>query len=212
MNTDKHRLQKPTSSIRVHPRSSAAKFIYIALASTALAFVTLGQKASNQNASCCGRDIAAARTIADPYPVFNGIAVDSDNNIVVMTDGNRKSVLIYDRTAGVSGPTEETVPLRQIIGPETNIGFVAGVVLDPQSRTLYAVNNDIEDTMLGMSYQAGGNVRPIRLLPVPEQAGGLALSPSSTELAVSVEMHTGIDKSDVGFRSNDLPQRDSLFG
>ncbi len=191
MNTDKHRLQKPTSSIRVHPRSSAAKFIYIALASAALAFVTLGQKASNQNASCCGRDIAVARTIADPYPVFNGIAVDASNNIVVMTDGNRKSLLIYDRTASVSGPTEETVPLRQIIGPETNIGFVAGVVVDPKSREVYAVNNDIEDTMLVMPYQSKGNARPRRLLSVPHQAWGMALSPNH-ELAVTVELHNGI--------------------
>src|SRR5260370_35537503 len=110
----------------------------------ALAFVTLGQKASHQNASCCGGDIAAARTIADPYPVFNGIAVDSENNIVAMTDGNRKSLLIYDRTAGSADSEEETKPLRQMIGPETNIGFVAGIMIDPKKPEVFAVNNDIE--------------------------------------------------------------------
>ena len=139
-----------------------------------------------------GGDIMPARSIADPYPVFNGIAVDGDNNIVVMTDGNRKSVLIYNRTAGVRGPTEETIPLRQIIGPETNIGFVAGVALDPDSHALYAVNNDIEDTMMVLPYEAKGNARPTRLLSVPHQAWGLALNPATKELAVSVEMHNGI--------------------
>ncbi|HYL77101.1 MAG TPA: hypothetical protein VEU96_22995 [Bryobacteraceae bacterium] len=190
MNTGKHGLTK-TSYIRVYLRSSAAKFVLIAVGTTALAFVTLGQKASEEKAGCCGGDIPAARTIADPYPVFNGIAVDASNNIVVMTDGNRKSLLLYDRTAGVSGPTEETVPLRQIIGPETNIGFVAGVVVDPKSREVYAVNNDIEDTMLVMPYQAKGNARPRRLLSVPHQAWGMALS-QNQELAVTVELHNGI--------------------
>ena len=132
-----------------------------------------------------------ARIIADAYPAFNGIAVDPANNIVVMSDGNRKSLLIYDRTAPVSGPTEETIPLRQIIGPETNIGFVAGVVVDPASHEVYAVNNDIEDTMLVVPYQASGNVRPRRLLSVPHQAWGMALSPRQ-ELAITVEMHNGI--------------------
>src|SRR5260370_22145551 len=100
MNTDKYGLQKATHSFRVRLRSSAAKFMLIAVGTMALAFVTLGQKASHQNASCCGGDIVAVRTIAHPYPVFNGIAVDAENNIVAMTDGNRKSLLLYDRTAG----------------------------------------------------------------------------------------------------------------
>src|SRR5260370_32293540 len=99
MNTAKHGLQKTTSTIRVH-RSSVANVAYIVVGIMALAFVTLGQRASNENAACCGGDIPPARTIADPYPVFNGIAVDAESNIVVMTDGNRKSLLIYDRTAG----------------------------------------------------------------------------------------------------------------
>src|SRR5262249_16958162 len=51
---------------------------------------------------------------------------------------------------------------------------------------------DIEDTMLVMSYDAAGNTKPARLLSVPHQAWGLALSPSRNELAVSVEIHNGI--------------------
>src|SRR5260370_27576841 len=160
----------------------------------AVVFTSFGQKPLSKNADCCApvaSDIAPARTIDDAYPVFNGIAVDDENNIVATTDGNRKSLLIYSRTAGVSGPTEETIPLRQIIGPETNIGFVAGVVVDPESREVYAVNNDIEDTMLVMPYQAKGNARPRRLLSVPHQAWGMALSPNH-DLPVTVELHHGV--------------------
>src|SRR5579864_7381403 len=139
-----------------------------------------------------GGAIMPVRSIIDPYPVFNGIAVDSDNNIVAMTDGNRKSLLIYDRTAGSADSEEETRPLRQMIGPETNIGFVAGVMIDPKKREVFAVNNDIEDTMLVLPCEAKGNVRPSRLLSVPHQAWGLAYSPARQEMAVSVEMHNGI--------------------
>ena len=139
-----------------------------------------------------GGDIIPVRSITDPYPVFNGIAVDSDNNIVAMTDGNRKSLLIYDRTAGSADTEEETRPLRQIIGPETNIGFVAGIMIDPKRREVFAVNNDIEDTMLVLPCDANGNAHPRRLLSVPHQAWGLAYSPARQEMAVSVQLANGI--------------------
>jgi len=42
-------------------------------------------------------DIPAARMVADPYPAFNGIAVDPEKNVVVASDPNRKSLLLYDR-------------------------------------------------------------------------------------------------------------------
>jgi len=154
-------------------------------------FVAPGQKPPADRVTKGGA-IMPVRSIIDPYPVFNGIAVDSENNIVAMTDGNRKSLLIYDRTAGSADSEEETKPLRQMIGPETNIGFVAGIMIDPKKREVFAVNNDIEDTMLVLPCEAKGNVRPSRLLSVPHQAWGLAYSPARQEMAVSVEMHNGI--------------------
>ena len=157
---------------------------------TIVVLVLPGQKPSGRITK--GGAIMPVRSIVDPYPVFNGIAVDSDNNIVAMTDGNRKSLLIYDRTAGSADSEEETKPLRQMIGPETNIGFVAGIMIDPKKREVFAVNNDIEDTMLVLPCEAKGNVRPSRLLSVPHQAWGLAYSPARKEMAVSVEMHNGI--------------------
>jgi len=154
-------------------------------------FVLPGQKPSSDRITKGGA-IMPVRSILDPYPVVNGVAVDSENNIVAMTDGNRKSLLIYDRTAGSADSEEETKPLRQMIGPETNIGFVAGIMIDPKKREVFAVNNDIEDTMLVLPCEAKGNVRPSRLLSVPHQAWGLAYSPARKEMAVSVEMHNGI--------------------
>src|SRR5438270_1684956 len=122
-----------------------------------------------------GGDIIPARQVFDPYPVFNGIAVDAANHLVAMTDVNRKSLLVYDRVA-VSGQTgEQTAATHHIMGPETNLGFVAGVLLDPEKREMYAVNNDIEDTMVVMRYGSEGNLKPARILSVPHQAWGIAL-------------------------------------
>ena len=47
-------------------------------------------------------DIPPVRMIADPYPAFNGIAVDPANGLVVLSDPNRKSLLTYDRLRGAS--------------------------------------------------------------------------------------------------------------
>ncbi|PYS25010.1 MAG: hypothetical protein DMF72_03245, partial [Acidobacteria bacterium] len=139
-----------------------------------------------------GGDIPAARAIVDPHPAFVGVAVDPVNDIVVMADTNRKSVVSYERSLGANKSGETSQMRRQIIGPETNIGFVAGVAVDPARRELYAVNNDIEDTMMVWSYDAEGNAKPSRLLAVPHQAWGVALSPSRNEIAVSIELQSAI--------------------
>jgi len=67
-----------------------------------------------------GGDIAPVRSVLDPYPAFNGVAVDPENNIVLLSDTNRKSLLIYDRTSESRG--EITEPQRHIIGPATLLG------------------------------------------------------------------------------------------
>lgn len=133
-----------------------------------------------------GGDLSSLRCIADPYPTFNGVAVDPQNNLVVMSDTNRKSLLLYDRNGGGKS-FGETPPLRQIAGPQTQIGFVAGVLLDSQRREVYSVNNDIEDTLTVFSYDDQGNATPKRLLAVPHQSYAIGYSRASDEIAVSVQ-------------------------
>jgi DNA-binding beta-propeller fold protein YncE len=136
-------------------------------------------------------DIPAARMVADPYPAFNGIAVDPENNVVVASDPNRKSLLLYDRLHNTAESTQ-TVPMRHIIGPETYIGMAAAVILDSQRREIYTANNDIEDTVVVMPYLANGNAKPARVLSVPHQAWGLALGRSGDELAVTAEIFSAV--------------------
>ena len=132
----------------------------------------------NKSSKPAPEDIPPVRVIADPYPVFNGIAVDAGNGLVAMSDPNRKSLLVYDRVRGAS-QGDTSVPLRQIVGPDTFLGMIAGIILDPQHQEIYTANNDIEDTVVVMPYSAWGNAKPERVFSVPHQAWGLALSDSS---------------------------------
>ena len=131
-----------------------------------------------------GGDIIPLRQVSDPYPVFNGIAVDPENDLVAMTDVNRKSLLTYGRGANE--------PRTQVFGPRTQIGFVAGVLLDPQRREILAVNNDIEDTLVAVPYNAQGNAAPSRVLSVPHQSWGIALSRTHDQLAITVELQQAV--------------------
>jgi DNA-binding beta-propeller fold protein YncE len=123
---------------------------------------------------------APARRLADPFPSFNGMALDPAHDVVFFSDTNLKSLMAYGHQAAGE-------PLRTIRGADTDIGFVAGVAVDPAAREVFAVNNDIEDTMVVFSYDDQGNARPRRRLAVPHQAWGVALEPKRGELAVSVQ-------------------------
>src|SRR5712692_6529427 len=133
-----------------------------------------------------GGDLAPLRSVVDPYPTFNGVAVDAENNRVVMSDENRKSVLSYDR-AGGSNSAAVTPPMRQITGPQTEIGYISVVGLDPARRELYVVNNDIEDRIVVFDYGAHGDLKPKRRLYVPHQTWGISLNPVQDEFAISVQ-------------------------
>lgn len=136
-------------------------------------------------------DMPAARVVADPYPAYNGIAVDPQNGLLAASDPNRKTVLVYQPS---SAKTENgvTVPASQFMGPATNIGMVAGIALDPQHHEVFTANNDIEDTVIALPYGQQGNVTPARILSVPHQAWGLALGPQHDQLAVTVQLYNAI--------------------
>lgn len=152
-----------------------------------VSFTPAGQEGSKP----APEDIPALRVVADPYSTFNGIAVDPTNHLVVTSDPNRKSLLLYDPASPVE-PSAESAPARQILGPNTYLGMVAGVLVDPQRREIFTANNDIEDTVVVMPYAAQANAKPARVLSVPHQAWGLALGPASDELAVSVEIFNAV--------------------
>ena len=133
-----------------------------------------------------GGDLPPLRLVSDPYPTFNGIALDPGNNRILMSDENRKSVLVYDR-AGGSKSSAVTSPLRQVIGPDSQIGYIAGVTSDPEHREIYAVNNDLDDRIVVFDDDANGDVKPKRRLYVPHQAWGISVNPAADLFAISVQ-------------------------
>lgn len=132
-----------------------------------------------------GGDLDPETTVWDPYPTFNGVAVDPVNNRVLLSDLNRHGILLYDRSGAGSG-NDATMPLRHIMGPATEMVFVAGVQLDPERREMYVADNDAWGVRV-FGYDDQGNVAPRRVLATPHQAWGLSLSRQRHELAVSVE-------------------------
>src|SRR4029077_17305518 len=119
------------------------------------------------------------------------LAVDPLNDVVAMTDVNRKRVLSYTRAEN-STKGGITTPRRQVFGPRTNIGFVAGILADPERKEIFAVNNDIEDTMVVLPYDAQGNSAPSRILSIPHQAWGIALSRSHDQIAITIEVQQAV--------------------
>ncbi|HLJ10906.1 MAG TPA: hypothetical protein VKU82_06940 [Planctomycetaceae bacterium] len=175
-------------------KPAAACVLGFALLAT---FSALSQTALQESKSTkpASQDIPPIRMIADPFPAFNGIAVDAANGLVAMSDPNRKSLLLYDRAGASKGgasPGDTSVPIRQIVGPDTFLGMIAGILLDPQHQEIYTANNDIEDTVVVMPYSASGNVKPARVFSVPHQAWGLALGDRADQIAVTVEVQNTI--------------------
>jgi DNA-binding beta-propeller fold protein YncE len=178
------RLEEPVAPIEIAPTEMFEGTCEMPEAGpTDMAAFRAGPAAGRES---LGGDISPARYVMDPYPTFNGIAVDSENGKVLMSDTNRKGLLLYDRASG-SRAGEETQPERQVMGPNTLLGYVAGVAVDPVRREVYGVNNDVEDNLAVFSYDDDGDLKPKRALAVPHGAYDVSLSQSRGEIAVAVQ-------------------------
>jgi DNA-binding beta-propeller fold protein YncE len=146
-----------------------------------------GQAATLPGETAAGGDIPPERSIKDPYPTLHSVAVDPENNRVVMSDFNRGTLLFYDRTAGNKSPDVITKASAQLRGPATGMMFLAGVTIDSADREAFTVDNDIGDRMVTYPYDAEGNVKPKRVLTVPHGSWGLSYDKTRDQIAVSVE-------------------------
>ena len=88
-----------------------------------------------------GGNIPPTAAVMDPWPTFDGIAVDGENGIVAMSDENRHGILIYGADSG--GQSSKVTPPRGwVLGPSVKLGFVAGVAVNPKRREILVTNND----------------------------------------------------------------------
>src|SRR5262249_37581690 len=116
-----------------------------------------------------------------------GVGGERMEDVVMMRDRNGKRLVVYDRAAGSAASKDAAAPKQTIIGPDTGVGFVAGVAMDPAHRELFTVNNDVEDRLVVFDYDSRGNVKPKRLLYVPHQSWGIAFAPKRGVFALSVQ-------------------------
>src|SRR4029078_8815190 len=121
------------------------------------------------------------------YPGSTAVVVYPVTDLVLMSDTNRKSLLLYKRTAGHPTSPEPARAFGEIMGTQTGIGIVAGVAMDAAHRELFTVNNDVEDRMVVFDYDARGNLKPKRLLYVAHQSWGIALTRKRDEIVLSVQ-------------------------
>ncbi|MBF6567668.1 MAG: hypothetical protein IVW54_02180 [Candidatus Binataceae bacterium] len=133
-----------------------------------------------------GGNIAPCRAINDPYPEFNGVAIDTTNGRVALSDTNLKSLLLYDLQAGSADSPDITPALTQIKGPATYISFAAGVAIDPVRKLTCVTENDVGDDVACFPFDASGDYKA-QVLATPHGAYGLGFSQSRKEMAVAVE-------------------------
>jgi DNA-binding beta-propeller fold protein YncE len=137
-----------------------------------------------------GGNIPPTAAVMDPWPTFDGIAVDGENGIVAMSDENRHGLLIYDTASG-GNSSKVTTPRGWVLGPSVKLGFVAGVAVNPKRKEVIVTNNDGGGVEV-FSYDANGDTKPVRSLTVPHQSWGLSLDTASDELAVTSQQYQGI--------------------
>jgi len=130
-------------------------------------------------------DKAPVRIIQDPYPVFNGIAMDVERGEVLMSDDNRGSVLAY---ASQFRSTDRAMePRRRIEGAKTHLGYVCTLTISPEAKEIYTVDNDWKDNMCVYPLDAEGEVAPVRELNVDHGAWGIFLDRKNDELFITTE-------------------------
>jgi hypothetical protein len=86
------------------------------------------------------------RVIRDDSPTFSAVAVDVNNNEVVLQDENLFQIMVYDRLTNTPPKASMSEPKRVIAGPDTHAEFNCGLYIDPETGDIYSVNNDTLDT------------------------------------------------------------------
>lgn len=131
-------------------------------------------------------DRAPVRIIADPNPVFSGIAVDSKNDEVFITNDSEAgpSVLVYPTQFP---PTESVIePRRRIAGPKSRMELPCGVAVSPEYKEMYVATGDGQNVHV-YPLDGNGDVPPLRQLDVPHDSGGVFWERKYDELFVTTE-------------------------
>ena len=120
------------------------------------------------------------------------MAVNSDNNMLVVTDENLFQILEYDRRDNTPPAARFTEPKRVISGPNTYAEMMCGVYIDPKTLEIYVLNNDTQNWMPVFSPDPRGNVKPSRLLAAPHGTFGIAVHEEKQEMFMTVQHQNAV--------------------
>jgi DNA-binding beta-propeller fold protein YncE len=137
-------------------------------------------------------DRAPLRVIKDPYPSISSVAVNPEDNMLVVTDENLYQVLEYDRRDNTPPQAKLTEPKRVISGPNTHAEMMCGVYIDPVTKEIYVLNNDTQNWLPVFSKEAKGNANPSRYLAAPHGTFGIAVDEAKKEMYLTVQHENAI--------------------
>ena len=152
-------------------------------------------------------DKKPSRFIKDPNPAWSSIAVNAENNMVVMTDENLFRIVEYSRLDNTPPTARFTEPKRFIGGDQTRTEMLCGAYIDPKTLDVYVTNNDTQDWMPVFSRKAKGNVAPDRLLATPHRTWGIAGDETRQELYMTVQFPSAVIVYRKTAANNDAPLR-----
>ena len=145
---------------------------------------------------------APLRFIKDPNPSFSGVAVNSEHNMLVITDENLFQILEYDTHENTPVQSRFSEPKRIISGTDTRAEMMCGVYIDPKTREIYVMNNDTQSYIPVFAPDAKGNAKPERYLDgvrgfgiaADEDAGLLYMTNQNGSIMVYRKEAAGRDK------------------
>ncbi len=107
---------------------------------------------------------APLRFIRDPNPAFAAVAVNSENNMLVVADENLFQILEYDHQENTPPRARFSEPRRVISGISTRAEMMCGVYIDPETLEIYALNNDTQGWIPVFAPDQQGNATPVRYI------------------------------------------------
>jgi len=132
------------------------------------------------------------RVIKDQYPSFSAVAINAEENMLVVTDENLFQILEYDRRENTPPQARLTEPKRIISGPNTRAEMMCGVYIDPVTKEVYVLNNDTQNWLPVFSRDARGNATPSRYLAAPHGTFGIAVNEETQEMFLTVQHQNSV--------------------
>jgi DNA-binding beta-propeller fold protein YncE len=156
-----------------------------------LVLLLLGQGPS-QDRKPITIDRAPERVIKDQYPSFSAVAINAEDNMLVVTDENLFQILEYDRRENTPPQARLTEPKRVITGPNTRAEMMCGVYIDPVTKEVYVLNNDTQNWLPVFPRDARGNATPSRYLAAPHGTFGIAVNEETQEMYMTVQHQNSV--------------------